>query len=214
MRDLGKMLNGIISEEAIGELMLAKNALEEKYELINEKDRMIQDLVTKNRVIEERLKEVEQLLEGVENQIEAHTKTSFERGAESVIKDIVSVLVNHERLKKHKGVQDDPVEKILECLEKQYGLKRIDEQPRSIDPTIHNVVEVVQQEEGEEQETIVVLSTGYMLKGKLLMPVKLRVISGGKNDDESPKNVSPAVRESLSLVEGGRKIDDEPKGAA
>lgn len=215
MKDLDKVLHGIMSEEAIGELMLAKTALEEKYELINEKDRTIKELLQKSRNIEERLKEVEELLSEAELQNQKSENLAFERGVEAVIKDLLSIITQYERI--NNQLSDDaeeiePLNRILRSLETRYGLERIDGQPEKIDPEIHRVIDVIHDDVDKEQ--IILLSSGYRLNGKVLLPVKLRVITGGKGNNSCITAHSNSTKGKLRLLESGCSESETPEGAA
>ncbi|MCK5095166.1 MAG: nucleotide exchange factor GrpE [Spirochaetes bacterium] len=177
MKDLEDLLHKTISDKAIGELMLARSALEEKHELIDRKDRIIRELMQKNRDIEADLKEVKAVLSDMEEMEKSNEVNSYNRGIEAVIGDILHILVRYEAVFNIKSESNEMkmlIEGIFNLLEKQYGLEIMDGAPAEIDPEIHQVIEVIAGK-GKGRE-IIQLSKGYRIGKKILSPVKLKVI--------------------------------------
>ncbi len=177
MKDLEGLLRKTISDKAIGELMFARTALEEKHELIDNKDRIIRELMQKNRDIEADLKEVKAVLSDMEEMEKSNEENSYNRGIEAVIGDILHILVRYEAVCNTKSKSNEMkmlIEGIFNLLEKQYGLEIMDGAPAEIDPEIHQVIEVIAGK-GKGRK-IIQLSKGYRIGKKILSPMKLKVI--------------------------------------
>ena len=180
---------------------IAGKVLEQKNETIDLKDRMIVDLLQKTRALERELEEATRTLPVSEKTEGAAEEKGYRRGIENVIEDVVSLVSKYE---KDSGGTGPLAEKILGLLTDRYGLEVLEEQPTEIDPRIHQVIDVQGAKGGVERYVLV--SKGYRIGARLLMPVKLRVIEGGKE----PRCESPR-RSELVLISG---CWSGPKGAA
>ncbi len=177
MKDLEGLLHKTISDKAIGELMLARTALEEKHELIDRKDHIIRELVQKNRDIEAELEELRGVLSEMEEMGKSKEVDSYNRGIVAVIGDILHIMVRYEAVCNVKNENDELnmlIEGIFHLLKERYGLEIMDGVPAEIDPELHRVIEVnAGQGKGRE---IIQLSKGYRIGKKILSPMKLKVI--------------------------------------
>ncbi len=180
MDDFFNILNKTISDKAIGELMLAKTALEEKHEQIDKKDKSIKELQGKNRKLGAELEEVREMLSDIEETQRANDVEDFNKGTEAVINDIIQIISRYD----HACGSENPntevrmlVENILELLVNGYGLEIIDGPVDEVDPAIHQVVEVITGDEGDAG--IIRLARGYMIGKKILSPMKVKVIKAG-----------------------------------
>jgi molecular chaperone GrpE (heat shock protein) len=180
------MERGLKDLKELPELMLARSALEQKNETIDAKDAVIRELIQKNRALERELDELKRAVPAAGN-AGGHT------GVESLIEDIVGLLVKCEKapaaadlegeIPAAAGLEEANLlsRKIPELLRDRWGLEIIDGEPAAIDPYIHRVVEVVKGPGNGERA--VPLSRGYRLGKKILSPMKLRVFEGGKPQD-------------------------------
>jgi hypothetical protein len=141
LKDLNELLGNSFSDEAIAELMLARSALEQKNETIDAKDAAIRDLLRKNRALERELEEARRAVPAAAN-------TGGHTGVESLIEDVVRLLVKHEMAPAASALGGDTPAaglegEIVELLRDRWGLEVFDGEPSAIDPYIHRVIEVV-----------------------------------------------------------------------
>ena len=175
--DFSNLLNKTISDKAIGELMLAKTALEEKHEQIDKKEKSIRELQKKNRKLESELEKVREILSDIEETQRKNNAENFNKSSEEIIRDIIQIISRYDHICSSKNGNNGItmlVENILGLFVKEYGLEIIDGPADEVDPEIHQVVEVVTRD--EENAGIVRLARGYKVGEKILYPMKVKVI--------------------------------------
>ena len=171
------LLNKTISDKAIGELMLAKTALEEKYEQIDKKDKSIKELQKKNKKLEAELDELRETLLEIEDTKKKESAGDFNKGTEAVIGDILQILSKYDSACSGGSGKRELtmlIENILDLLVNRYGLEVIDGPVDEVDPAVHHVVEVISGD--EEDAGIVTLARGFKLGEKIIAPMKVKVI--------------------------------------
>ena len=97
---------------------------------------------------------------------------------ERLIRRILPVIDNLERLKKHmadKGL-DLIIKDVVSGL-KEFGVEEINSEQEEFDPMIMEALETV---EGEKNKVIETVSKGYLLNNKLLRPAVVKVGNGQK----------------------------------
>ncbi len=98
-----------------------------------------------------------------------------------LVKDILPILDDFERALKVEtadGNYAKGVELIYQRMSeslKKLGLEPIETEGRAFDPNLHQAVERVQVDEGEDQAILGEFQRGYNFKGKLLRPAMVRV---------------------------------------
>jgi molecular chaperone GrpE (heat shock protein) len=171
------LLNKTISDRAIGELMLAKTALEEKYEQIDKKEKLIKELQKKNKKLEAELEKLKATLFEIEETQKTDETGGFNKGSETVIKDLLQILSKYDSAccaGDSNGELTMLVDSILDLFIKRYGLDVIDGPVDEVDPVKHQVVEVIK---GKEKEAGVVrLARGFRMGEKIITPMKVKVI--------------------------------------
>lgn len=178
MGDFSNLLNKTLSDNAIGELMLAKTALEEKHEQIDKKEKSIRELHKKNRKLEAELEEARDMLSDIEETQRANDVADFSKGTEAVINDIIEIISRYDHVCGSENPNNElckMVENILEIFVNGHGLEIIDGPADEVDPKIHQVVEVTTGKKGD----VVMLARGYKVGEKILSPMKVRVIKAG-----------------------------------
>jgi len=181
IEDLRHILEENISDDAIGELMLAKAALEDKNEQLDEKDRLIQELRSKEKALWSEIELLNEKLTHSHSQREKEYKEAAQEGADKVIKDIVSILADYENVdatagEKERGDDARLIGRLIRILNECYGLEVIDGSPDKIDPEIHQVIEA--EDATGEKSSIILLSKGYRIGKKILRPARVKVIRG------------------------------------
>jgi molecular chaperone GrpE (heat shock protein) len=175
--DFSNLLSKTISDKAIGELMLAKNALEEKHEQIDKKEKSIRQLQKKNRKLEAELEKAREMLSVIKETQRNTESEEPHKGSDAVIRDIIYIISRYDHAFSSENGNTELrmlVENILELLVKEYGLEIIDDPADTVDPEIHQVIEVVT---GDEDDAgIVRLARGYKVGDKILSPMKIKVI--------------------------------------
>ncbi len=150
---------------SIGEMMLAKTVLEEKNDLLENKDLQIRELTGRVRRLSEEVAE-----------LRAEAERSGRRQAE---------LLRGERLEGVRGVLESVVgfladwgeaepalaARLLGMLREKHGLEVIDRVQGRIDPRLHRVLEV----QRDEQPGTEVLAHGYRLGDRVLRPAFVKV---------------------------------------
>lgn len=95
--------------------------------------------------------------------------THLEKAAEVLKDDGVKLIVNEfKRVLENEGLEE------IECLGKDF------------DPNLMEAIDLV--EGGEKEKVAEVCSKGYLLKGKILLPVKVKVSQGGETLPKKFKN--------------------------
>ena len=97
---------------------------------------------------------------------------------ERLIRRILPVLDNLERLKKH--LDDKGVTLIIKDLSsglKEFGVEEINSEHTEFDPMQMEALEIVQ---GEKNKVVETVSKGYLLNNKLLRPAVVKVGNGQK----------------------------------
>ncbi|MFW6137537.1 MAG: nucleotide exchange factor GrpE [Spirochaetota bacterium] len=213
MKDLKSLFRSSVSGRAVEELILAKGALEQKSEQLEEKDTMIRKLVERNRKLERELEQSQARQKELERRLQGVEKEAYTAGSGAVVKDVVDVLSSYERIAvEQNSTESILVRKVLNVLQKRHGLEIIDGYEGGVDPNKHQITEVV---EGEDEE-IHQICRGYRLGSRVIRPVSLRVIKGHKKeggaeakDHQGKQNTRP----DLEVISGGRS-DSGPESAA
>ncbi len=151
--------------ELIGEMMLAKTVLEEKNELLACQERAIRDLRKTVLQLEEDLRALQ--AERAEWRESGRKEGSLEAVAEAA-----------RMAEEHLGREDEPMglaSRLLRHFGERYGLQLID-RAATVDPELHQVVEVV--ESPEQESSVQVLVRGFRLGGRTIQPALVRVIRG------------------------------------
>ena len=178
--DFSNLLNKTISDKAIGELMLAKTALEEKHEQIDKKEKSISELQKKNRKLEAELEKARKMLSEIEDTQRKNNAGGLDKGSEEIIREVIQILSRYDHACGSENGNNEVsmlVENILGLFVKGYGLEIIDGPADEVNPEIHQVVEVVTGD--EDNAGIVRLARGYKVGEKILSPMKVKVIKAG-----------------------------------
>ena len=160
-----------VSQATIGEMMFAKAVLEEKNELIDQKDATIRDLTSRLRGAEHHADELRAALAEMrhsDDQLRADERLNV---LTTVISDIVGVAASWEDI--HGRSLAGLATRIFELLEERYGLEPIDEDVETIDPELHQVVEV--EHSDSKRNAVEILARGYRLGEIVIRPALVKV---------------------------------------
>jgi len=184
MKGLREVFKKSFSENAIEELMLVKTALEEKNELIDQKDHLIRELYTIIENLEEKNNYQKNKLKQTEKNLDQEKQKAWEQGVESVIIDIINLITKYERKSLFNKELDEviPIGKIISLLKERYGLQVLEEPKQEIDPRFHKIVEI-NKSKCDAME-YAVLANGYKIGKRIIKPVQLKVIQGDKNKEK------------------------------
>ena len=158
-------------EATIGEMMFAKAVLEEKNEIIDQKDSTIRELASRLRGAEHHADELHAALSEMrysEDQVRVDERQSV---LSAVISDIVGVTASWQDLHGHGST--GLAARIFELLEERYGLQVIDEEIEVIDPELHRVIEV--EHSDNERGGVETLARGYRLGETVIRPAFVKV---------------------------------------
>jgi len=119
-------------------------------------------------------------------------RTDFIKFAnEGLILDLLGILDNFERGIKsaeqkkdyemlHQGV--DMISKQLHSLLKEKGLQRINAKGEKFDPHLHEALEVVESDDGQDGIILEELQPGYIFNGRILRHAKVKVSKGKEQE--------------------------------
>jgi hypothetical protein len=157
---------------SIGELMLAKTVIEEKNVLLDQKDKQIRRLRSREQTLESRLAEAEELLEGLETE----KAEAYGRGRREAVAEVVRLAAEYAQCgQEGSGALAG---RLIALFREKYGLQVIDRVASRIDPEVHQVLEVVRAGQSPGAE---VVSRGYSMEGRLIRPALVRIF------EEPPK---------------------------
>lgn len=167
------------SQVLTGELMLAKSVIEEKNEILDQKDAVIRDLAARARILEDDNEELRLALSRSMRHDEMIR--AEERGSvlNVVISDVVRIAADYEDV--HGSSSTGLASRIFGLFQEKYDLRVIEEQPKSVNPSLHHVVEV--DHSGAPTGSIEVLSSGYRLGETVIRPALVKVILGVRQSD-------------------------------
>ncbi len=148
--------------EVIGEMMLARSVLEDKNELLEQK--------------EAQLRELRRRLQAGEGEL-AELRSGNLRLIESVVR-LAGDFLPDEEAEGSKPYSPDAglAGRLIALLMKEFGVTAIDRLAGRLDPAIHEVVDVQEQTDGVER--IVKLKVGFRLGSRVLRPMRVRVLTG------------------------------------
>jgi molecular chaperone GrpE (heat shock protein) len=152
--------------EVIAEMMLAKTVLEEKNELLARQERTIRELKETVRLLEEDLKAL--LAER-----DRWQESGRQEGRSQVVVEAARMAGEY------LGREDERwglASRLIRNFAERYGLELIDQAAGTVDPELHQVVEVV--EEPLQKPSVQILARGFRLGGKTVQPALVRVIKG------------------------------------
>lgn len=148
--------------EVIGEMMLARSVLEEKNELLEQKEAQLRELRHRLRAGEGELAEL---------------RSGNLRLIESVVRLAGDFLPDEESEDSQPYDPDAGLAgRLIALLIKEFGVTAIDRPAGRLDPALHEVVDVQEQPDGVER--IVKLKDGFRLGSRVLRPMRVRVLTG------------------------------------
>lgn len=183
-----------VSREVIAELMLAKTVLEEKNEIIDEKDRIIRELYSKEKELETELVSFKREIESAKAILRRYVrlnKTEHDKspqsGIQKVIADVVAIAADYQSCissahGRSLDINGSLAGRLMTLFVESYDLEVLDGAPKEIDPKIHQVVEVIEDKHGES--SFVQLSKGYRIGKKVIRPMGLKVLKGTKETNQ------------------------------
>lgn len=162
------------SESLTGELMLAKTVIEEKNEMLDQKDCLIRELSTRLQALERQTEELRTVLSRANRKEEVMRAEERAGTTNAIISDVVRIAASYEDL--HGSSSTGLASRIYSLFEEKYHLRVIADPPQSVDPQLHHVVEV--DHTGAPEGSIEILSNGYRLGETVIRPALVKVILG------------------------------------
>jgi molecular chaperone GrpE (heat shock protein) len=154
-----------LQAELIAEMMLAKTVLEEKNELLERQERTIREL-------KDTLLRLQEDLQALRAERAAWRESGRQEGSLEVVAEAARLAGEH------LGREEDRwglASRLMRHFEERYGLQVID-QAASLDPELHQVVEVV--ESPGQDSSVQILAPGFRLGGRTIQPALVRVLRG------------------------------------
>lgn len=174
------------SRVLIGEMMLAKTVLEEKNELLDEKDRLIRELRSQLTQREVELEELRAELKSSERDRMVAEEEAVLKGKYRIVAEVIEFAAEYERGDEES--ENRLASRLIELFQQRYGLEVISGTPLKVDPQIHRVIEVVHPKHSEVFPAIRVLTKGFRLAGRTIKPALVRVIGPGKEENGRDEN--------------------------
>jgi len=145
--------------------------------------------------LEEALQQVEQHkdmalraqaeLHNVRRRAERDVEQAHKFGLEKIAKELLPVVDNLERALAAAGKDDDFVKALREGVEltlnmflkvlSSFNVEQVDPQGEPFDPTLHQAVSMVEQDEVEPNTVVSVMQKGYTLHGRIVRPAMVVV---------------------------------------
>ena len=152
--------------ELIGEMMLAKTVLEEKNELLARQERTI-------RKLQETVRHLEEDLKALQAERARWREGGRQEGRAQVVAEVARLAAEHlGRERDRFGLAS----RLIRHFAERYGLELIDQAAGTVDPELHQVVEVV--DEPRQKSSVQILARGFRLGGKTVQPALVKVIRG------------------------------------
>lgn len=152
--------------ELIGEMMLAKTVLEEKNELLVRQERTI-------RKLQETVRHMEEDMKALQAERARWRESGRQEGRSQLIAEVARLAGEHLG---REGDRWGLASRLLRHFAERYGLELIDQAAGTVDPELHQVVEVV--DEPRQKSSVQILVRGFRLRGKTVQPALVRVIRG------------------------------------
>ena len=167
------------------EMMLVKTVLEEKNELLDQKDRIIQELRNRQRQLETELE--------LKDELDQTTlrEEALQEGIRLVVAEVVALASQYET--GGQVLDKSLASRLIQLFQDRYDLEVIAGAPTRIDPECHRVIEVVPAPEAERCSSIRVLSRGFRIAGKTIKPALVKVIKG----EAESKNTADTFLQAL-----------------
>ena len=156
--------------EVIAEMMLAKTVLEEKNELLAHQERTIRNL--------------QETVEALRAEGARWRESGRQEGSVQVVAEAARLAVEHLRMEDRWSL----AARLIRHFQERYGLEVIEQAGGTVDPELHQVVEVV--EAAGQAPSLQILAPGFRLNGKTVQPALVRVIRA--KAAEEPSGGSPA----------------------
>lgn len=166
------------SQATVGEMMFARAVIEEKNELIDRKDAIIRELVSELRNAESEVKELRDTICEAERNRDTERSAAKQEAFNQLISELVRITADWDNL--HRERSSRLSSRIYSLFQDEYGLRLIDEPPESIDPELHQVVEVDHSTSGEA--SIEILSSGYRIGATVIRPALVKVVLGVRSE--------------------------------
>jgi len=160
------------SRELIGEMMLAKSVLEEKSELLEQKEAAIRRLCSRNRELEAELEELRGELKRCARELKSSGEKGRRDGIRSVVAEVVRLVADYEA--PQAGAAKGLALRVIRLFQESYGLEVVENAAGTVDPQIHQVIVA----EGDPQggTSIQVLRKGFRLEGTVIRPALVKVV--------------------------------------
>lgn len=194
-----KSLIEALSEEEIRDLLAAKQSLEEKNQLLDEKSVL---LVEYEDLLKRKQAEFENYRKRVQKEIEKIRKYAT---AELVL-DVITILDDFDRAISSAESSKD-FESILEgiviikkqfrsVLEKKYGVKKIEAVGKEFDPTIHDAIMMEESDKYHEDIVVEDFQKGYIMHDRIIRPSKVKVVKAVSSGNVSGDNIGDKIKET------------------
>jgi len=155
-------------------------------EIIEAKNKEIEELKKKNTELEEKVKYTSAELVNYRKRKDEETSNLLKFANQDLIVDLIPILDNFERaLKFDEDKLDDNQKKFLQGFKmlynsynevlKKYGVEEIETLDKDFDPMLHEALMVGKDESKPNERILECLLKGYTLKGKVIRPSKVSV---------------------------------------
>jgi molecular chaperone GrpE len=180
------------TRELIGEMMLAKSVLEEKSELLDQKEELIRRLRSHNMRLEGELEELRGESRRRDGELQRDLERARREGIRDVVEEVVCLAADYEA--QESGVDGRLAARLIRLFQERYALEVLSSAAGGIDPQIHQVV--IAENGPKGGSSVQVLRNGFRLEGKVIRPALVRVVGA-----KPRRRTAPLARHNQS----GRK---------
>lgn len=201
-KSLKRKLLESLDEESLSELLLARETLREKNQILEDKGRL---LVEYEDLLKRKVAELENYRKRVQREMEDIKK--YATG--EMVLDILNIIDDFERAVESARSSKDfdallegiliTEKQLRKVLEAKYGVKKIESVGKEFDPSIHEAVMMEESEEFPVDMVIEDLQKGYKMHDRIIRPAKVKVaksLASTKGNDLNSNNDSKDLEEA------------------
>lgn len=177
-KTLKKNLLERLDKKEINALLTARKDLEEKNQIIQEKNNLICEY-------EDLLKRKQAEFENYRKRIIKESEENKKYANAEIILDIITIMDNFDRAvdstkssRDFEGLLEGIImieKQFRDMLEKKYGVKKIEAMGKEFDPNCHDAIMMEESEEYQEDTVVEDFQKGYIMHDRIIRPSKVKV---------------------------------------
>lgn len=189
--DVKTIIEGLCDEE-LRDLLEAKQSLEEKNQLYDEKGSLLLEY-------EDLLKRKQAEFENYRKRVQKEIAENRKYAITEIVLDIINILDDFERAVSSAELARDfdaliegivIIEKQFRTvLENKYGVKMIEAVGKEFDPNIHDAVMMEESAKYKEDTVVEDLQKGYIMHDRIIRPTKVKVAKPASSVNDTGNNI-------------------------